>query len=215
MNHTPPPSALLLIASGCPHCPAVLKGLSELVKRGEIGALEVINIAHHPERASELGVRSVPWTRIGLFEFSGPLTPGELSSWAKRAADPDGISRYIEEQLKSGQLTQAEQLLKRHPDQLTALLPLFESSSTEITVRIGIGALLESFAHTPPLQALIPELGRLSTLDDQRIRADACHYLGLSGSPEARSHLEARLEDSDAEVAEIAAESLEQLDTIH
>ena len=34
MNPSVSPDALLFIASQCPHCPAVLAGLAELLKRG-------------------------------------------------------------------------------------------------------------------------------------------------------------------------------------
>ena len=43
------PDALLFITPGCPHCPGVLQGLSEMVKQGTIGKLTVINAASHPE----------------------------------------------------------------------------------------------------------------------------------------------------------------------
>ena len=46
---------------------------------------------------------------------------------------------------------------------------------------------------------------------DARVRADASHYLGLSGAAAARAWLEARLHDDDADVREIAAESLAAL----
>jgi HEAT repeat protein len=45
------------------------------------------------------------------------------------------------------------------------------------------------------------------------VRADACHLLGLSGSADAIKYLEARLADPDAEVREIAAESIAELRT--
>ena len=75
MNQNAIPDALLLLAPGCPHCPAVLEGLSGLLKEGVIGRLEAVNAAIHPERAAELGVRTVPWARIGPFELEGEQTP--------------------------------------------------------------------------------------------------------------------------------------------
>ena len=68
-----------------------------------------------------------------------------------------------------------------------------------------------SFLHTETLQALVPRLGELSAHADARVRADASHYLGLSGTAAARDWLEARLHDDDADVREIAAESLAAL----
>ena len=46
------PDAELLIAPGCVHCPVVLSGLAELVKKGVIGHLEVFNIAARPDAAT-------------------------------------------------------------------------------------------------------------------------------------------------------------------
>ena len=81
MPHTPP-DALLLKTSSCPHCPIVLKALQALEAEGSIGELTVINIEDQPELADELGVRSVPWTRIGPFELAGLRTEQELRDWS-------------------------------------------------------------------------------------------------------------------------------------
>lgn len=206
-----PPDALLFIAPGCPHCPVVLQGLGELVKQGAIGRLEVINVAAHPELAAQRGVRSAPWTRIGAFELEGAQTPQELRRWAELAGSADGISVYLEQLLRDGQLARAEQQLARHPDWLAQLLPLLIKPDLPMQVRIGVGALFEGQAGSAELQALIPALGELSRADDHSLRADACHYLGLSGGAEAVPFLRARLGDENVEVREIAGESLEAL----
>ena len=65
------PAALLLLGTHCPHCPQVLKALSELVKAGDIHKLEVVNVEQAPEIARELGVRGVPWIRVGEFTLTG------------------------------------------------------------------------------------------------------------------------------------------------
>jgi HEAT repeat protein len=72
---------------------------------------------------------------------------------------------------------------------------------------------LERYARTPALQALIPALGMLTGHGDPRVRADACHLLGLTGSPAAIKYLEARRDDPDPDVREIVAESLAELQT--
>jgi len=50
--------AILFIAPDCPHCPAVLQALSELLKDGEIAEMEISNMALMPEKAQQLGIRS-------------------------------------------------------------------------------------------------------------------------------------------------------------
>lgn len=209
-----PPDALLFIAPGCPHCPVVLQALSDMVKQGAIGRLEVINVAAHPEAAAQHGVRAAPWTRLGPFELEGAQTPQELRRWLELAGKPDGITRYLEQLLRDGQLARAEQQLARHPDWLAKLLPLLTQADTPMQVRVGVGALIEGQAGSAELQALVPALGELSRATDHSVRADACHYLGLSGSAEATPFLRARLDDDNGEVREIAAESLEALQPV-
>lgn len=203
--------ALLFIAPGCPHCPVVLQGLSELVKEGTVGSMEVINVAVHPERAAELGVRSAPWLRLGPFELEGQRSPKELREWAKRAASPQGMTAYLEELFKDGQLAKAEKLAKTEPRLLSALLPLLEAADTPMQVRLGAAALLEEAAGSEALKALVPALGKLTQHSDHRARGDACYYLGLAGDEAARPYLETCLKDEHEEVRESAEEALEAL----
>ncbi len=204
------PDALLFIAPGCPHCPVVLQGLAELVKSGAIGALEVVNVAAHPERAAELGVRAAPWTRIGAFVLEGAQTPATLRQWVERAGRDEGGSEYLRELLAGGRLAEAERFvnLGRWAD----VLPLLSDVEAPMQVRVGANALLEGAAGSEALAALVPELGALAGHTDHRLRADACYLLGLSGSAAAKPLLRERLEDDSAEVREIAREALEELE---
>jgi hypothetical protein len=205
------PDALLVIGPGCPYCASVLEALSRLVKEGAIGTLEVVNAAARPERAQALQVRSVPWTRIGAFRFDSALGLEELRSWAERAGTEEGSTRYIEFLLGAGRLAQVVAWLGEHPNAAQALLPLMSDMEVTMHVRVGVGAVLESLAGTDTLSALAPDLGRLTRHPDPRVRSDACHYLALTGSPEALAYLRERLGDESAEVREVAAESLEAL----
>jgi len=205
------PDALLFIAPGCPHCPRVLDALGELLKEGVIGRLEAINVAEKPDMAAAQGVRSAPWTRIGGYELPGARSAEELRNWAERAADETGGSDYLRELLEAGRLDAAEQRIADQQEPLQAVLPLLADPEAPLQLRLGAGALLESWADRPELAALVTELGQLATHSDHRVRADACHYLGLSGDPAARPYLEERLEDEAPEVREIAAEALERL----
>ena len=205
------PSALLLIAPGCPHCAGNLSALTELVKEALVGRLEVVNIAVHPELAGELGVRSVPWTRIGPFRLDGARGGDELRRWAQRVNDRDGMAEYFRELLADGRLGEVNQLVKADPGQLMALLPLLRDPETGVHIRVGIGAVLEDLAGSPELGRLVSGLGELSSSEDPRTRQDACHYLGLTRATGARPFLQPRLEDQDPIVREIAAEALDEL----
>lgn len=113
--------------------------------------------------------------------------------------------------LLEGQLKNVLASVAQFPRALADLLPILANPDANMNVRFGASAVLERYAGTPALQALIPALGMLAGHGDHRVRADACHILGLSGSSDAIRFLEARLDDPDTEVREIAAEGIEEL----
>ena len=75
-------------------------------------------------------------------------------------------------------------------------------------------AILESLTGNESLHLLMPELARLSEIDNPRIRNDVTYYLGLTQHPDARPYLEKRLEDESEEIRSTAQESIELLETV-
>ncbi len=207
----PAPDALLLLSTHCPHCPAMLSALADLVKQGTIGRLEAVNLEQHPEVGQALGVRSVPWARIGRIELASVHSKAELAEWAAKADSEEGLADWFHLLLKEGQLPKAQAMIEADPALLAAVLPIVGNVEASLNVRLGAGVLLEEFADSDTLRALLPRLGELSQHSDARVRADACHYLGLTGDAAAKPWLEARLTDEDADVREIAAESLQAI----
>ncbi len=203
------PDALLLISTHCPHCPAMLAALADLLKQGLIGRLEAVNLEQRPDIGQSLGVRSVPWLRIGRIELAGVHSKSELAEWAAKADSEAGMADWFHLLLKEGQLPKAQAMIEADPGLLAAVLPIVGNTEASLNVRLGAGVLLEEFAGSDILRALLPRLGELSQHADARVRADACHYLGLTGDAAARNWLEARVADEDADVREIAAESLQ------
>jgi len=208
---TPPPEALLILGTHCPHCPAVLQALSSMIKAGELGRLEVVNLEQQPDVAAALGVRSVPWTRVGPFELQGLRTLEELQIWALKAGSVEGMADYLSELIKEGQVKRVQAMVKEDESVLDAVLHILGDADAEINIRLGIDVVLEELQGSELLRQRVEELGVLSTHESAAVRADACHYLALTGSTEARPYLSSRLEDTDKEVQEIAAEGLEVL----
>ncbi len=208
MQEYQPPTVLLFLSSHCPHCPAVLAGLSDLLKRAVIGRLEAVNIEARPDEAAKHGVRSLPWVRIGPFELTGALSPGELETWARRATGPAGMADAFHDLLKTGGASQVLRLVHDDPARLADLLPIVANPGASLNVRLGAGMVFEEFAAASALGALVPRLCELVCHEDVRVRADSAHILGLSRHVSARPCLETVLEDVDPDVREIAAESL-------
>ena len=208
---TMPPDALLFVTSDCPHCAAVMLGLAELARQGVVGRVTVVDAAAHPERAVQYGVRAAPWVRLGPFTLTGAQSVAELRQWAEWASGEEGIARYLVHLLKLGEFQHAAAFVSADAQRLRPLLDILADTDAGIDMRLGVSALLERYADTPELRALLPQLAELSRHEDHRVRADACHLLGLTGSAEALAHVEARLSDENEEVREIAAEAMQRL----
>jgi hypothetical protein len=213
MIGTSRPDALLLVTSTCPYCPTVLAALSDLVKSGELGRLEVVNIGVYPEIAQQHNVRTVPWVRLGAFELEGLRSAAELKQWAERAGTPEGLAEYFHELLKEGALQKVSAQAARNPQALDALLHLLGDADTELTVRIGINAVFEDLEGSSVLQTAVDKLIMLSTHHDAHIRGDAAHLLSLTHDTAAQPTLQRLLQDEIADVREIAREGLERLAT--
>jgi hypothetical protein len=207
-----PPDALLFIAPGCPHCATVLRGLNELVKQGLVGKLTLVNAAEHPEQAAEYGVRATPWLRLGPFTLTGAHSPAELRLWAGWASGEEGTAHYVEHLLRQGGYKQAAAFIDADTQRLKPLLSIVADPGANLGVRLGVNALLESHANSPSLQKLLPQLAELTRHADHRVRADACHLLGLTGSAAARPYVENCRNDAHEEVREIAAEAMAELE---
>lgn len=141
------------------------------------------------------------------------MLPGELRRWAERSGSLDGMADYFFEMLKHGRRDRVEEMARREPARLHALVRLLERPDTSMAVRLGIGAVLEELQGSGLAEVIIPGLGVLARSGDALTRADACHFLSLIGSSAAIPFLRACLNDEDKEVREIAAESLEELET--
>ena len=204
-----PPDALFLLGTHCPHCPTVLQGLANLVKAGTLGSLKIVNIEQRGDIARELGVRTVPWVRIGAFELEGLRSEKELREWAVKATANTGMTDWLDELLSSGNIRKPLERIKSEPALMDALLELFTDPDTGLNIRIGISAIMEDLQGTETLSSIVNRLGELTRHEDARIRGDACHYLALSGNPAATAYIKPLLKDEDENVREVARESLE------
>lgn len=220
---TPTPNALMLLSSHCAYCPSILDSLSKMIKNGDIGTLNVINLEKNPDAMQKYKVRSVPWVRIGKYKLTGAQTIEALkqrAEWAqkdlseKENGKGNGEKNTIadfDHLLSEGQVNKVIELIKEDSSLIQSIMTLLGDSGTVLSSRIGIGVIFEEFAGTGLLKPLIPQLAELSNHQDQRIRADAYHYLGMTDDQKAILILESVKNEDDKEVKEIIKDSLEKL----
>lgn len=207
----PPPEVLLLLGTHCPHCPAVVSSLAELVKKGVISSLEMVNLEAKPEVAERLGVRTVPWMRIGWYELEGLRSKAELEQWVQRVGHDAGVAAYFSEILAVGKVKLALRLLEQHAEAMVAIFILLSNAEEKINVRLGVGVIIEEHAARASFKSYIPVLGGLTRHDDERVRSDACHYLALTGDEASVQYIRPLLDDVSEDVREVAKESMELL----
>jgi glutaredoxin len=203
-----PAPTLLFTAPGCPHCPGMKAALTVLQQEGAIATLEIVDATLEVERARQLDVKSVPWLRIGRFEFEGQMSLGDLRAWAERVAQPEGMKRYFFEMLQRGQRVKVERLIREDGQRSLALAELLADPEASMAVRIGIGAVLEELQGSGMTAAMAPKLGEILRDPEPRNRADAAHFLSLVGGAQAARLLRDCLDDPDAAVREIAYDAL-------
>lgn len=202
---------LILVGTHCNYCGPMLKILSEMVKQGEFARLQVVNIEKDDTLAKELGVRSVPWVRIGPFELSGMRTKDEINQWLKRATSDNGITIYLEEILAEGNVGTAIDFVKRFPESVGNVIDLMLDTNGKINVRLGVGVIIEDIAESKIFKQVIPRLIDALSDDDARVRGDACHYLSLTNDVKYLPVIEPLLSDDSDEVKEIALDSINEL----
>jgi len=205
------PDIVLAITPTCPHCPNVMQSLNELVKQGELASIQVINIAVDTEFAQDNQIRSVPWLKIGPFVLTGVLSKQAMLDWIKKSRSDAGTIDYLIETLSSGELDAAIQMVQQRPEAIDDFPGLIANDETNINVRLGIGAIIETLDDQTILQRLLPGLMQLLQHPQARVRGDAAHFLSFIQTRESIKALEQLKHDPDADVRDIVAETLETL----
>lgn len=203
--------AILVVSQNCPHCATVLQAFSEIIKDGGLAHLEVRNIEFAEEFSRTNNIRSVPWFQIGDLDFQGLHSKSEIEGWIKKSATSSGDAEYIAELFEVGGFSRVMDLIRSDNRFLSAVFKLLGDVETKTNIRLGIGALMEELESENRLFGEVENLTILAAHDSPQIRVDACHYLSFTNNPAAIPVLKKYLEDDDADVREIAADSLEAL----
>ena len=218
MNSSIKPSAELFIATGCSHCPVVLKELSEQLKKGEVSSLNITNIAVDNKKTEELNIRSVPWFSLtsgnGFMIFSGHHSPEEIKKWVAASQTENGMQDYVEEYLANGQLMSIVQAIQLKPEIFNVIVSMLGDEDTSMDIRIGLDALTENFTATDVLKNYSASFKKIANSDNTRLQIDALHYIALTGDAENKTFLQDKTQHKDQQIKEAATEALETLNDL-
>ncbi len=215
-NLTKETELLLFIGHGCPACPHQVRAVATLALASEKVSVEIVEATQNPELADQYDIRSVPTTIVDDELIMVGVIPAAEMAW--RLLEREGPEA---EKVVFAALVQSERFAdagERLSDgrATEAFVELWSRSTLEN--RMGLFLVVEEALDWNPegLDALVPLLieglqgdGPMSQ-DPTRV-GDTADLLGQIGHPDAREVLEALGRDSNEEVAEAAADALEEL----
>lgn len=168
----------LFVMPGCNMCPHMEKIFHDLHRNGAIHELQVVDVSQHPELAEQHNIRSVPFYLINGVAFNGLKTRQQIDHLLQQDSTQKWVI-LIEEELSAGQLETVEESMQQDADAREAMLQLLADSETELVVRIGLTAIIESLAEGSILKPYEQQFIELSQHEDERIALDALYYLSL------------------------------------
>lgn len=172
----------LFVMQGCSICPQMERLFHAMHKNGAISALEVIDVSQNPEVAQQYNIRSVPFYLINGVAFSGLKSQQEILNLLQQ----DELEKWrelLKQELSGGQLDAAEEAIMQNVPAREAMMALLGSRETELVVRIGLSAIIESLTEGTLLLPYEQEFIHLAGHEDERIAVDALYYLSLLATP--------------------------------
>lgn len=206
-----PVELYVFMASQCPHCPNAVRAANALALASERISTFVIDAQRFAELAARFKVATVPRTIIdGGLCLIGVKPVREFAEIVLSAGTPDYRQHHLLSLLETRRVEEAVDLICA-PGGDEAFLTLWQTSTT--TSRMALLLAEEKALERSPrsLDGIVPGLADLLGSDDATLRGDTADLLGKIGHPDARPALQKLLSDPNPDVAEIAAEVLEEL----
>ena len=174
---------ILFISTHCTHCASTLELLTKSIKQAKISQLTVINLEADNATEKYTHIRSVPYIKIGDFEFTGNLDKTDIDEM-HNAHSKNILDEYLFSKLFSdGLLKQAEKLVKENQSYWPTLINLAKSEESKMQTRIGITAIFETQANTlmnsKENHLIIDSLLSGSTNKNHTIRVDLIYFISI------------------------------------
>lgn len=202
----------VFVAPSCPNCPIGVRAANALAVSSRLVFVNVVDSMFFHERASEFHIKSVPTTVVdGGLTLVGVKSEQELISGLMARHRPGADLAVFRSLVEAGRLEAAAGRLLAG----SGLRPFAELwSQSTLEARIGLTLAAQQALDEDPssLEDLVPHLLSNIRSEDAALRGDTADLLGQIGHPSARSALQSLLADPHPDVAETAADALEEMD---
>ena len=210
-----PAEIQVLISEHCPRCPVVVDAVLLLSGRYSSISSFVVDAAQFPDITRKYGIKSVPAT---ILDRRLALIGNTSADRILELLQIRGTSKYemevVQSLIDTGRIPEAAGCLDQDAGRevILALLQNPEFSKRLSGLVVAERALTD---HPDAVRALVPALVQMLSHDDARIRGDIADLLGKIGDPQVIPHLEPLASDPDPDVAEAAADAIEELRNVN
>jgi alkyl hydroperoxide reductase subunit AhpF len=207
-----PAELLVFVGASCPHCPGAARSANRIALATPLVTVSIVDVQAHEELARRFNVRAVPLTVLdGDLAVTGVVPPADLvDKILSREEDSHG-KEVLLSLVENGRFDEAADQMQTGPG-AAHFVSIWESSATSL--RIGLLIAVEQVleANRAALDGIVADLLPILRDEDPTLRGDTADLLGRIGRRAATDALAALLEDPNPDVAEIAAEALEEID---
>jgi hypothetical protein len=153
----------------------------------------------------------VPWLQIGDYVLTGLQDMPALRQRIEWTRVKANLLGKFDQMLSNAQANDVVESIREDKSRFSTIVELLADPATILSSRIGIGVIMEEFAGTTLIQSHRLSLEKLLDAKEERIRADVAYYLELTESKDAIPALQQHVNDENADVREIIADSLASL----
>jgi hypothetical protein len=207
-----PAELLVFVGASCPHCPGAARSANRIALATPLVTVSIADVQLHPELAERFNVRAVPLTVLdGDLAVTGVVPPAELVDKILSRDDDSHAREVLLSLVEQGRFDEVAGHMRTAPG-ATHFSSLWKGSGTSL--RLGLMMAVEEAleADRSALDGLVANMLPILHAEDAALRGDTADLLGKIGHRDAADALKPLLEDPNPDVAEIAAEALEEID---
>ncbi len=206
-----PAELLVFVSPACPHCSQAVQVANRIaLANGQVSS-SVIDVQRFETLAKRFSVSSVPLTILdGGLSLTGVVAADQLIEHLLARGSADAESQAFESYIEGGRIDAATATL-REGDGAKHLVTAWRKSTT--SSRMGLMLAAEEALEEEPaaLDGIVDDLIPILEVEDAALQGDTADLLGRIGHGASSTPIEALLEHPNADVAEIAADALEEI----
>lgn len=201
----------VLISDQCPHCPKVVEAVVLLVGHYPSISPCIVDVGQYPDIGEKYGIKAVPATIMDKkLVLIGNVTVDRLTELVESRGTSKFDMEVVLALIEAQKIAEAAGYLV-HDAGRKVILKLVQEP--DFSKRLSALVVLEKALDDNPdaVRKMAPSFAALLSNPDARIRGDIADLLGKIGDPQVIAQLEPLKADPDPDVAEIAAEAIEEL----